>query len=246
MSNSIPFRIRGREVSRVEAFSDVVFGFALTLIVISLEVPTRYEDLIATLKGYPAFAICFAILTWIWFVHHTFFRRYALNDEITIALNTALLFLVLLYIYPLKYMFSIVTGQIEGRSNPNTLFMIYGLGFAGIFLLFLLMYAHALRQREPLELNEVEVHDTISAMWMYSAYVIIGLISTAIGAFVHSRGVMWAGWIYFAIGPVSALIGYTRGAARGRLVNAISARPPETSDMPRSLSQEASTAAPSP
>ena len=31
-----PFRNRGHEVTRVEAFSDVVFGFALTLIVVSL------------------------------------------------------------------------------------------------------------------------------------------------------------------------------------------------------------------
>ncbi|HEV7765047.1 MAG TPA: TMEM175 family protein [Thermoanaerobaculia bacterium] len=224
MGYSMPFRIRGREVSRVEAFSDVVFGFALTLIVVSLEVPTRYEDLINTLKGYPAFAICFAILTWIWFVHHTFFRRYALTDEITIALNTALLFLVLLYIYPLKYMFSIVTGQIEGRSNPSTLFIIYGLGFAGIFLLFFLMYVHALRLRDELDLNVIELHDTRTAMHMYASYVVIGLLSAAIGALASGRTMMWAGWIYFMIGPVSAIIGYVRGSARGRLVDEITLR----------------------
>jgi len=219
----MPFRIRGREVSRVEAFSDVVFGFALTLIVVSLEVPTRYEDLIATLRGYPAFAICFAMLTWIWFVHHTFFRRYALNDEVTIAINTALLFLVLLYIYPLKFMFSIVTGQIEGSSNASVLFVIYGVGFAGIFLLFLLMYLHAYRQREALELNEAELHDTKTYMWMYLSYVAIGVVSTAFGIFATGRSVQWAGWIYFAIGPASAVIGYARGASRARLVERLSA-----------------------
>jgi uncharacterized membrane protein len=224
MRYPMPFRIRGREVSRVEAFSDVVFGFALTLIVVSLEVPTRYEDLIQTLRGYPAFAICFAVLTWIWYIHHTFFRRYALTDEITIALNTALLFLVLMYIYPLKYMFSIVTGQIDGRSNPSTLFILYGLGFAGIFLLFYLMYLHALRLRDELELNEVELHDTRTAMWMYASYVIIGLLSTAIGAFAEGRTMIWAGWIYFFIGPVSGIIGYVRGTARGRLVEEIGLR----------------------
>ncbi|HYO77311.1 MAG TPA: TMEM175 family protein, partial [Thermoanaerobaculia bacterium] len=111
--NELPFRLRGREVSRLEAFSDIVFGFALTLIVVSLEVPTRYEELMAMMRGFPAFAICFAMLTWIWYVHHTFFRRYALSDEITIAINTALLFLVLFYTYPLKFMFSVVTGQIR-------------------------------------------------------------------------------------------------------------------------------------
>ena len=31
------FRLRGPEVTRLESFSDVVFGFALTLLVVSLE-----------------------------------------------------------------------------------------------------------------------------------------------------------------------------------------------------------------
>ena len=229
----MPFRVRGREVSRVEAFSDVVFGFALTLIVVSLEVPSKYEDLINTLKGYPAFAICFAILTWIWFVHHTFFRRYAMLDGVTIALNTVLLFIVLMYIYPMKFMFSIVTGQIEGRNKPSTLFVIYGAGFVGIFVIFLLMHVHALRQREQLDLNEVEVHDTITAMQMYVAYILIGLISVLIGAFARSRGWMfWAGWIYFLLGPASGVIGHMRGVRRGRLVERLTAAPSTTEAAP--------------
>lgn len=217
MLKPIPFRLRGREVSRVEAFSDVVFGFALTLIVVSLEVPTKYEDLIATLRGFPAFAICFAMLTWIWHVHHTFFRRYALTDEITIALNTALLFLVLFYIYPLKFMFAIVTGQIRSSGNAATLFLIYGLGFAGIFALYLAMYTHAWRRREELELNAFERHDTRTAMWMYGAYIVVGLLSTIVGLIVSTERLYLAGWTYFLLGPISAAIGYTRGVQRHNL-----------------------------
>lgn len=33
------FRWRGREISRIEGLSDAVFGFAITLLVVSLEVP---------------------------------------------------------------------------------------------------------------------------------------------------------------------------------------------------------------
>ena len=36
------FRLRGTEMSRIDAFSDVVFGFALTLIVVSLDVPKTF------------------------------------------------------------------------------------------------------------------------------------------------------------------------------------------------------------
>jgi uncharacterized membrane protein len=218
MQKAVPFRFRGREVSRVEAFSDVVFGFALTLIVVSLEVPKSFGELMKVMNGFLAFAICFAMLTWIWYVHHTFFRRYALQDEITIALNTMLLFLVLFYTYPLKFIFSVVTGQITSTvGDAGTLFIIYGLGFAGIFAVFFFLYLHALKKREQLELNALEVHDTKTAMMMYGAYVGIGLLSALLGATLEGFALNWAGWTYFLLGPVSAFIGFRRGSQRQSL-----------------------------
>ena len=221
MSNSVPFRLRGREVSRIEAFSDVVFGFALTLIVVSLEVPTTFEELMVTMRGFPAFAICFAILTWVWHVHHTFYRRYALTDEITIALNMALLFVVLFYTYPLKFLFSLVTRQIRGASGNGTIMVVYGLGFAGIFALFVAMYVHAWRKRDDLELNEHERWDTRTNMMMYGSYVVIGLLSALVGGLSEGAGVAWSGLMYWLIGPVSAAIGWWRGAGRARLETAM-------------------------
>ena len=219
MQDYVPFRHRAREVSRVEAFSDIVFGFALTLIVISLEVPETYEELMHDMRGFLGFAICFAVLMWIWFTHHTFFRRYGMTDGHTIVLNTMLLFLVLYYVYPLKFIFSLVTGSIHdpGRGDASTLFMIYGLGFAGIFAIFFLLYLHALHRREQLELNEYELHDTYTGLWFNAAYVAIGLLSTAIAVFLPGRYVGWAGWTYFLLGPVSAFIGAKRGYARAAL-----------------------------
>jgi uncharacterized membrane protein len=216
MRDKVPFRLRSHEISRVEAFSDVVFGFALTLIVVSLEVPKTYEELMHTMRGFLPFAICFAILVWVWHAHYTYFRRYALTDEITVALNTALLFVVLFYIYPMKFLFSVATGTIQGgRGNASTLFLIYGLGFAGIFTLFLLMYIHAWRKRDQLALNEVERHDTKTSMMMYGSYIGIGLLSALIGVLATSALVMnFAGWTYFLIGPVSAVIGARRGRQR--------------------------------
>ncbi len=215
MAHFVPFRNRAHEVSRVEAFSDVVFGFALTLIVVSLEVPRTYEALLHEMRGFVGFAICFATLTWVWHEHHRFFRRYGLQDEVTIVLNTALLFLVLFYIYPLKFMFELVTRRITGvGANGPQLFLIYGLGFAGIFAVFTLLYLHAYRKREQLGLNAVELHDTRGSIAMYVAYVAVGLLSIGVAYIVDPRQIGLAGWTYFLLGPVSAAVGFWRGSRR--------------------------------
>ena len=70
------FRWRGDGVSRIEGLSDAVFGFAVTLLVVSLEVPRTFDDLAAMMLGLPAFAITFTLLVLSWFAHYRFVRRY--------------------------------------------------------------------------------------------------------------------------------------------------------------------------
>src|SRR6266446_3596203 len=95
--DSHKFRWRSHEITRIEGLSDAVFGFAVTLIVVSLEVPKTYAELMQAMRGFGAFAICFTLLIVIWFNQYKFFRRYGLQDNLTIVLNTALLFVVLFY-----------------------------------------------------------------------------------------------------------------------------------------------------
>jgi uncharacterized membrane protein len=221
MPNPIPFRNRAHEVTRVEAFSDIVFGFALTLIVVSLEVPKTFEELMHEMRGFAGFAICFAILMWVWYAHHTFFRRYGMTDGITIVINTLLLFVVLFYVYPLKFTFALVTrnlapGAIRSEHAASTLMVIYGLGFFALFLVFFLLYGHAYRRRELLELNGVEVHDTVTHLIMYATYMAIGLLATLV-AILFPDAPQWSGFTFFLLGPVSAMIGGRRGAKRRKI-----------------------------
>jgi len=217
MPKEMPFRYRAHEVSRIEAFSDIVFGFALTLIVVSLEVPKTYAELIKAMHGFPAFALCFAILLWIWHTHYTFYRRYALHDEFTLVINSLLLFVVLFYVYPLKFIFS---GMFEDRQytagNARVMFTIYGLGFVSIFLLYALLYHHAYAKRDELQLNLVEQHDTLTHVWMFGSNIAVGLISVAIAWLAPDNRIGFAGYVYFLLGVFLTTVGSIRGNGRRR------------------------------
>src|SRR5258708_38288637 len=84
------FRWRGGDVSRLEGLSDAVFGFAITLLVVSLEVPKTFDELALAMRGFVGFAVCFALLALVWYDHYMFFRQYGLKDTITGVLNLVL------------------------------------------------------------------------------------------------------------------------------------------------------------
>jgi hypothetical protein len=144
------FRYRGhRDVSRIESFSDAVFGFSITLLVVSLQVPRTFDELLHTLAGFPAFAVTFALLAEIWYVQYRFFRRYALQDGTTILLNVVLLFVIVFFTYPLKFLFGLAVGVNGGGhvirgDQIATMYAVYGIGYAAIFVIFFLL--HALRR----------------------------------------------------------------------------------------------------
>jgi uncharacterized membrane protein len=215
------FRWRAGEISRLEAFCDVIFGFAITLLVVSLEVPHTYADLMTDMRGFLPFAVCFAQLAMIWRTHYRFSRRYGLEDPYTVFLNVVLLFLVLFYVYPLKFVFTLLFSEITGTDasanmgwhEASVLMRIYAVGFAAVFLLFVLMYAHAYKLRRELGLNAVEELETRFSMQENGILAMVGVMSFLVA--LKSPG--WAGWTYLAIGPLLAIHGSIFGKRVRRL-----------------------------
>ncbi len=189
------FRWRSHEITRVEGFSDAVFGFAVTLLIVSLEVPRTSGELLATMRGFGAFVITFLMLAGLWYSQFTFFRRYALEDRLTVVLNLVLLFMVLFFVYPLKFLFSAMLTDLRMRQTVATahglelvmlpehrplIFAIFGAGFAGVMVVFALMYRHAYRKREELELNEFEVFETDHSIRRFTAASAVGITYFAV------------------------------------------------------------------
>ena len=229
------FRLRGlKDVSRIEALSDGVFAFAITLLVVSLEVPRTFDQLLLMMRGFLAFAITFAMLFHVWHTQYRFFRRYGLSDNFTVWLTGLLLFVVLFYVYPLKFVWTFIVNlllglgsQVEtsaGRFEPvvraeqvPTMLVVYGAGFAAVFAIFALLYLHAYRRRAALELNELESHDTVSSFQENALMALVGLVSLALALTRNPRYMTAAGMSYWLIGPVMFLHGYARGRRRKRL-----------------------------
>jgi uncharacterized membrane protein len=205
----VGFRLRGREVTRLESFSDAVFGFALTLLVVSLDVPKTFADLVATMRGFPAFALCFLFLALIWNGHYRYCRRYGLDDGTARFLTCVMLFLVLFYVYPLKFLFNFsITGLFEGiprsaamtRSEFSALLVIYGLGFAAVYLAQTFLYLHAYRLRDALELTELEKFDTRYQIFRLLTLVAFGLIAALLACVPVVRN--WSSLVYILLFPI--------------------------------------------
>ncbi len=231
------FRWRGDGVSRIEGLSDAVFGFAVTLLVVSLDVPDTFTDLAAMMLGLPAFAATFTLLILVWFAQYRFFRRYGLEDTRTIVLTVALLFVVLFYIYPLKFLFQTFIGLILGLVGWKldvawlapigatsraairgdqwpALMCIYAVGYAAIYGLFAMLHSHALSRRAELGLDDMEALITRYAVYENLVFVLVAMLSLVVlVVLAYGVGVpiyatgFFAGWSYMLIWPFQAVLG---------------------------------------
>ena len=201
--------------ARLEFFSDAVFAFAATLLVVALEVPHTYPELKENMWGFLAFGASFLALGLIWSSHHAFFRRFPMGDRTTIFLNLTLLFVVLFYVYPLKFMtvtlFDVVLRlhpekrlqMFTSESDVAGMFIIYGLGFVAVFGVFSLLYRHAARQEAALGLSPLQVHDARALQRQYLILAGVGVLSIVTAAF--DVGVQYGlpGILYVIIGPLA-------------------------------------------
>jgi len=217
------FRLRGTAMSRIDAFSDVVFGFALTLIVVSLDVPKNFADLHHLLRGFPPFAVTFLMLMLVWHTHYKFFRRFGLHDMGTISLNAAVLFCVLFYVYPLKFMFAAAFGTgvtIDTAQQVRELTLLYCAGFSSIYFLFAGMYANAWRQRERLALTTLERRLTGIYFWEECCSALVGVVVAIIAMLLPAADSATAAIGFSLIGVHETVLGRMRGKASQTLPHA--------------------------
>ena len=167
------FTERGTEILRIEALSDAVFAFSVSLLVAALEVPQTFEELRVILNGAIPFFATVAMIFLFWYQQYKFFRRYGLNDVSTILLNLVYLAVILFYVYPLKFLFAVLLTSWTGidlfphatekglailqQEDFSQLIILFSIGYAVLWFLILLMYQRALSVSKRIELTPFEV-----------------------------------------------------------------------------------------
>jgi uncharacterized membrane protein len=205
------FRLRGIEMSRLETFMDAAFAFTTTMLVISVgEIPKSFPELILALKEIPSFASSFFIIMLFWSSHRSWSRRYGLEDTVTILISTSLILVLLIYVYPLRLMFSALFAWISGGWLPSRftiqtydeligLFIIYGMGLMAMAGLMALLYLRARFAKNPLKLNRVEILKTDLEIVSFVVVSGTGLVSVLFAWLVPAKINLLAGLFYVTL-----------------------------------------------
>lgn len=163
------------------------------------------------------FGLTMVLMTYIWYEHYLYFVRFGFKNHKVVAMNAMLLFFVLIYVYPLKFLAKLLVlmytgmfmrlfgmqadnrelGQMIKGSEIPDLMIIYGLGAALIFLVLLWMYYYALQKKEELELNEIELFDTRSSFHVHLIMSSVAIFSILVAVIFHTGiGGGIAGFVY--------------------------------------------------
>ena len=206
----------GERNSRLDAFVDAAFAFAVTLLVISADrIPDSVETLLLALKTVPAFAASFTMVAVFWYAHVRWSRRYPLETVPAVLLSLLLVFLVLIYVYPLRLLFGTFFAWLSNGWLPVPLrdfsyqddvvlmFIAYGIAFASMSACIAGLYAHAWTRRRFLQLASADAAEATGEVASYLFFVAAGLASAWLAWALPDNPAAWQlaipGFLYFLL-----------------------------------------------
>lgn len=140
-----------RAAARVDALVDAAFAFAVTLLLIAGAPPASLDELVGSLGRLPAFLASVALILSFWLGHRNYSRCAARRAPGATTLSLALVFMVLVYVFPLRLvtesaMHFLSGGRLPGRElldsfdDLRVLYAVYGLGFSVMAVILALLF----------------------------------------------------------------------------------------------------------
>lgn len=126
-------------------------------------------------------------------------------------MSLVLIFVVLIYVYPLKAIYSgalqfFSGGYLESyftmqsAEDLRSMFIIFGSAYAALSFVILLLNRHALKVRDVLQLNDLEVFSTVTEIQHWQINMAIPVVSIILATLLPDAFLVAAGLIYSLFG----------------------------------------------
>jgi uncharacterized membrane protein len=190
--------------ARVEAFSDGVFAFAITLLVVTIAQPENYRrlahDLAQRWPSLAAYIVSFAVIGIMWLNHHSVFSHFSHVDRGLVYLNLLLLMTVAFLPFPTG-----VLGQALARgAGERTAAVVYGVTMSANAYAWAALWLYASHNRRLLTPSFPEEERRLSTFLfnvggvVYTAAVGVAFLNAY--AFLAVQGALG---VYYAFDPLS-------------------------------------------
>ena len=182
---------RTAEGHRLDAFVDAAFAFAVSLLIIAGGQPLEsFADLTRALMRIPAFLCGFALIIMFWLAHRTWSSLGPQRDGMATLLSLAIVFAVLVFVFPLRLLIETAAHFISGGRLPGAglinsfdqlgwTYLIYGLGFSILSVLFALLFRQAQATIDPDDAVKRQAAKEWARTWALAAVtgVVSGLVA---------------------------------------------------------------------
>ena len=196
----------------LDAFVDASFAFAVTLLIIAGAEPLHdFGDLMRALGRIPAFAAGFGLVVMFWLGHRNYGRLAPIRDSWSATLSLAIVFMILIYVFPLRLlteagMAYFSGGRLPGReligsiAQLRDVYTIYGVGFAFLSWLYFLLYGHALKRGAVAGLAEDDRDEAEESRAVWGVITVTGLLSAGLAWVIPLGELPWIpGFTYWLI-----------------------------------------------
>ncbi|MEY2507093.1 MAG: hypothetical protein QOH01_1422 [Verrucomicrobiota bacterium] len=153
-----------RFTHRLEAFSDLVFGFSLSLLATRFDLPAKVEDIFEAAR-WGTFVLTFGIICMIWLAHYRIFRHHFVARAPDVVINFVFLFGIAIMPYSVQAFLRFMPGQ-------DAILLYFG-DFALIFATLATLRFRALLQRRGDADAEVRLKEWRETVRQYGIVLLV-------------------------------------------------------------------------
>ena len=193
-----------KKTARLEAFSDGIFGVAITLLAIEIGVKeyeganntNLWQKIIENWPEYFTYFNSFATVLLIWMGHHKIFNRIWKANHWVVLLNGLVLLFVVLFPFPTK-----TVGAFIGTEAVNTAVAFYA-GFTGLIVFTMLLLNLGIVNNSKIIINpdrnlpwfKNQIKQQCIAILVYAIAAVLAFYSPTI-----ALAITFLMWVFWAI-----------------------------------------------